>query len=246
MNPRSSSPKTRGARFASALCWLGLVTCSTGEPPRDSPSTAGGAPAAAGSTHSAGEDSTAAGAPPTAGASSSAGSPSEAPDDSAGAGGAAPSENGTAGENPGAAGAGSEPTLFSDAPPYAPPIVPLARELCDRDPSGLPCLDCHNILHEAPFALGGTVYRDASRTARAAGAEVRVVDAAGTARSVYSDAEGNFWLPRSDLAGQPPFQLGARDAWNERIMPLVQPSLNCNQAACHGGPVGPIQLPNVE
>jgi len=161
-----------------------------------------------------------------------------------GASGDGDGDHGCAGGPDGAAGSPEPPptTVFTDAPPYEPRVRPRARELCGRDPSKLACLECHDILHSTPFAMGGTVFADAAGTMPAAAVEVRIVDAMGVGRSTFSDEDGNFWLTRAEGDGAPPFNLGIRDGVRARFMPIVAPLLDCNRAACHGGAVAPIHL----
>jgi hypothetical protein len=142
-------------------------------------------------------------------------------------------------------GAGEGPlTAFTGAPAFEPQeVLESARSLSSVDPTGTPCLDCHNILHDAPFLVGGTVFLDHERSAPAPGVEVRIVDASdGSAFSAYTDEDGNFWVSRSSPVPKGPFLIGVRNGEVERHMPLAQRSLNCNLAACHGETVPPVSL----
>jgi hypothetical protein len=110
---------------------------------------------------------------------------------------------------------------------------------------------------ETTFVVGGTVYKDYKGTIPAPGVEVRVVDAAGTAMSVYTGTNGNFSLSagRRDGggAGVYPVMVGVRDGTTTRPMVTAITSAamgSCASSGCHivgGSPASgayyPIHVP---
>ena len=157
---------------------------------------------------------------------------------------------GSCGTADGGAGDGAAPPpppgVFANAPPYAAKTGPSTHN------AGRDCMGCHaNGGGDAPqFELGGTVY-DASGNA-VSGAEVRLVDANGTATSVYSGPSGTFYKSGSGFAG--PAHIGIRNATSTQNMMTAlqstsQPPASTGGAcsACHctgaGCTMAPIHLP---
>jgi hypothetical protein len=94
-------------------------------------------------------------------------------------------------------------------------------------------LSCHDGSGGAPeFSFAGTLY-DASGNA-VAGAEVRVVDAAGNAVSVTTASDGNFYQFGSS-AFDAPGHAGARDATTTNLMVSAVTKGGCNACHCAGG-----------
>jgi hypothetical protein len=107
-------------------------------------------------------------------------------------------------------------------------------------------MSCHlNGGGEAPqFVLGGTLYDPAGNPV--SGAEVRLVDASGKARSTYSSTNGTFFMQGSGFAG--PAHVGVRDGANQQDMftALQSPGGGaCSSCHCTGGScaVPPVHLP---
>lgn len=104
------------------------------------------------------------------------------------------------------------------------------------------CLGCHGNGGGAPvFTVGGSVFKDAAGTMPAANVEVRFVDANGTARSIYTDALGNFYFKGATLAA--PGKVGARDATTTQNMVGTIANGDCNSSGCHGGAQGWVHVP---
>ncbi len=128
------------------------------------------------------------------------------------------------------------PSAFAGADPYAATTGPSAREAghgANPNPAGRGCLNCHGAAGNATrFTFAGTVYRDAAGTMPSAQVEVRAVDQAGKARSVFTDADGNFFLPLApDGALTFPARVGARNAATTALMNANFMNGNCN--GCH-------------
>jgi hypothetical protein len=109
---------------------------------------------------------------------------------------------------------------------------------------------------EAPsFLIGGTVYADYKGTTPAVGVEVRIVDSAGHAASVYTASNGNFHISSGSANGVTfPAVVGARSGTATRpmITTLTSSMGSCGQTHCHvsgGGPLSgtgnyyPIHVP---
>jgi hypothetical protein len=104
---------------------------------------------------------------------------------------------------------------------------------------------------DAPlFEFGGTLYDGKGNPV--AGAEVRLVDANGSATSVYTGPTGTFYKGGSGFAG--PAHIGVRNATSQQEMFTAlqsssQPPASTGGAcsACHctgsGCPIAPIHLP---
>lgn len=100
------------------------------------------------------------------------------------------------------------------------------------NPAGRPCFNCHGTAGgPRAFAFAGTVYKDAAGTQPAPRVEVRVLDANGKALSTFTDADGNFFLPRAGNAVAFPARSGTRDADTTRLMVAGLAEGNCN--GCH-------------
>src|SRR5215472_3004400 len=100
--------------------------------------------------------------------------------------------------------------FFSGAPAYESSRVQTsaaaahkAKKVSVSMPSVPACLRCHKAGGGAvPFLFAGTVFADHAATRGAADVEVRVVDGSGTATSVHSDANGNFWVKGTGSLGK--------------------------------------------
>lgn len=137
-------------------------------------------------------------------------------------------------QNAGAAG-----NAFTGAPAYTSGSPPhSANDHHATSMTGRACLACHDGSTAPRFAFAGTVYR---RSAPAARAQIRVIDAAGAVQgSVYSDADGNFWLERN--VALRPGKTGARSATGTTLMKTSVSGGDCNSSSCHG-PSNRISVP---
>jgi hypothetical protein len=143
---------------------------------------------------------------------------------------------------------GASGGVFSGAAAYVSTAGPSSRNgghnfgANGTNPVKQACLGCHGSGGGAPlFTVGGSVFKDAAGTMPAANVEVRFVDANGTARSVYTDALGNFYFKGATLAA--PGKVGARDATTTQNMTSTIANGDCNSAACHGGAQGWVHVP---
>ena len=134
--------------------------------------------------------------------------------------------------------------VFAGAGPFVaqPPNDSLTREhvLATGAPhSGRDCIPCHDGSNPdalvPTFAFAGTVYYDADTRTRAAGVEVRVVDASGATSVVYTDVDGNFWRFGGPGTIAWPAHTGARDATDAPSMDGAITDGGCNRASCHDG-----------
>ncbi len=130
----------------------------------------------------------------------------------------------------------AEKTLFTGAPAYASaPIVASAAAAHAAKGAPAPgnktaCLTCHKAGGTGPaFVFGGSVFADGDGKKGAPDIEVRVVDAKGTAVSVHSDADGNFWAKGDALTG--PAHAGARNGVKTKLMHQPLTTGDCN--SCH-------------
>jgi hypothetical protein len=136
--------------------------------------------------------------------------------------------------------------VFSGAPPFSPHTGPSTHN------AGKDCMQCHGSGGgDAPgFEFGGTVYDGSGNPV--SGAEVRFVDANGTATSVYTGPSGTFYKGGSGFAG--PAHVGVRNATATQEMMTAlqstsQPPASTGGAcsACHctgtGCTLAPIHLP---
>lgn len=134
---------------------------------------------------------------------------------------------------------------FADAPAFTQGSAPWSSILATHadpeigvNPTGKDCFtsNCHGgSFPEKPLLFGGTIYTDSTGTTPAVGVEVRVIDANGTATSVYSDKQGNFYkLSGATLAL--PGHAGVRTAANSLAMVNDVTDRSCNKSGCHDGP----------
>lgn len=112
------------------------------------------------------------------------------------------------------------------------------------NPAGQACLSCHKLGGAGvEFTIGGTVYKDVAGTIPAPQVQMSVRDNAGVTRSVYTDANGNFFVLKADAGAlTPPAQPGVRDAANTRLMSGAIADGNCNNCHKNGGQT-PINVP---
>lgn len=113
---------------------------------------------------------------------------------------------------------------------------------------GLACLQCHTQGGQASnlqFLFGGTVYTDVAGTVAAGpGVEVRVLDGANKAVSVYTDAYGNFAVQNGANPPVFPLKVGVRNASTAVNMVALAANGNCASANCHSGnPTARIHIP---
>lgn len=110
------------------------------------------------------------------------------------------------------------------------------------NPAKQACLGCHVAGGTAtPFAFAGTAFKDVAGTIPAAGVEVRVRAADGTAVSAYTDEDGNFYHA-APIAF--PASAGLRNATSSQGMMGMPPGGGCNNAQCHDGNAHPwVYLP---
>lgn len=135
---------------------------------------------------------------------------------------------------------------FSGAPAYVATLGPSARKPghsqfnAQNNPAGRPCFNCHDGNGNAPeFTVAGTVYLDLAGTMPAPRVEIRVLDEDGKAVSVYSDNDGNFFLPLNpNGALSLPILAGARKANGTRTMLVPATNGNCNSCHRAGGAAG--------
>jgi hypothetical protein len=137
----------------------------------------------------------------------------------------------------GVVGGGSS-NVFTGQPAFATKAGPDGNHNAGRD-----CLSCHDGSGEAPqFTFAGTLY-NGSGTA-VAGAEIRVVDAAGKAVSVYSATDGNFYQKGSSTFAAPG-HAGARNAATTNLMVSQVTNGGCNSCHCTGSSctTAPLHVP---
>jgi len=147
----------------------------------------------------------------------------------------------------GDAGTPKPKDAFDGAPAYVAQTGPSTRQSGHNfgsntpktNPAGRACLNCHGDSGGAPtFAAAGTVYEG---TKPAVGAEVRAIDAEGTAYSAYTDADGNFFFRATATALlELPAMVGARSAKGTRLMSTAAPKGNCNECHSTAGGAGRI------
>jgi hypothetical protein len=133
---------------------------------------------------------------------------------------------------------GTSSNVFTGQPAFATKAGPDGNHNAGRD-----CLSCHDGSGEAPqFIFAGTLY-DGSGNA-VSGAEIRVVDAAGKADSVYSASDGNFY-ERGSTAFAAPGHAGARDATTTNLMVSQVTNGGCNSCHCTGSTctTAPLHVP---
>jgi mono/diheme cytochrome c family protein len=144
---------------------------------------------------------------------------------------------------------GAQPTTCGQTPvptapdPYDTPVVCTSmknwtggnRESPLMRPGGA-CVACHTMKGEGPiFAVSGTVFPtphepdDCNGVTSAAGAQVVVTEANGTAHTLKVNDAGNFYLEVPNFAY--PYQAKVIYQGRERVMVEAQMSGDCN--ACH-------------
>ncbi len=196
----------------------------------------------------------------------SATDPAGDPDASAGASSSAGAPSGDAGGEAGVTTADADggATARGDASPDAAPAItaftgagafvattgPSARmpshafagNTPTTNPAKQACLGCHVAGGAAtPFAFAGTAFKDVAGTIPAAGVEIRVRAADGTAASAYTDEDGNFYHAAAIAF---PASVGLRNATSSHVMMGMPPDGGCNAAQCHDGAAHPwIYLP---
>lgn len=121
-----------------------------------------------------------------------------------------------------------------------------------QNPAGHSCVEeCHSAGKPAatkPYAAGGTVYTDnGSNAPVGAGVEVRIRNPDGKAISVYTDENGNFFIPAADFTIQDLAHSGIRNATDTQLMGTTLSAATGGQCAtgsgCHakGGLGGPLR-----
>jgi hypothetical protein len=133
------------------------------------------------------------------------------------------------------------PSVFKGAMAFAP------RTGGSSHKAGEECMHCHKSGGgDAPaFSFGGTLYDPTGKPV--GGAEVRLVDAKGVATSVYSGANGTFWLNGNGFAM--PAQIGVRNATvvQDMYTPLTAANNGAACSSCHcigaGCSVSKVHLP---
>jgi hypothetical protein len=139
--------------------------------------------------------------------------------------------------------------IFADAGAYKAMLGPSARNPKhpgNPNPAGQACLSCHGGAkpNVTRFLFAGTAWTSAAATTPAPMVEVRVLQANGSATSVFTDADGNFYFgtPQGAPPLAAPAQAGVRDANGEMTMTNVFNDGDCN--SCHrAGGQAPINLP---
>jgi hypothetical protein len=126
------------------------------------------------------------------------------------------------------------PPSMTDAFLGAPAFVP-GTGLQSHHP-GESCMQsgCHgSAVNVDPFFISGTVYADYAGKVPVPGIEIRVRDMAGRAASVYSGANGNFFMGGGGVSF--PAVVGARNATTTRPMVtvLTRTMGSCASAGCH-------------
>jgi hypothetical protein len=134
------------------------------------------------------------------------------------------------------ADAGASPSTSADPFAGAPAFVTQVAGTTHN--AGQNCMGgCHN----HGFTFAGTLTDGAGNAV--AGAEVRLVDAAGNATVVHTGSNGNF---HSSTPWTGPARVGARTATNTAVMvgALTTPANGgCNGCHATGGTVAPIHVP---
>jgi hypothetical protein len=117
-------------------------------------------------------------------------------------------------------------------------VAKAANPAHNGDASGKDCVvaGCH--LDARAWAFGGTLYTDATGTARTANAEIRINGPDGKlVASTYSDVDGNFWFESS---GDPKIPAGSRVGVRTagKVMDMGGTiggaQIGCQSTACHG------------
>jgi hypothetical protein len=143
------------------------------------------------------------------------------------------------------------PNAFTNAPAYTPTTGPSTLNAAHafgganpNDPAGHACLSCHFAGGAGtPFAIAGTVWKDATATTPAPQIQVALRDNTGATISVYTDANGNFFALAADAGTLvPPEHPGVRRATTTRLMTGAINAGNCNDCHKTGGQT-PINVP---
>jgi len=144
--------------------------------------------------------------------------------------------------------AGASPVACGDTPvpttpdPYATPVVCTSMKNWTKGNQESPlmrpggaCIACHSKGEGPSFAVSGTVFPtphepdDCNGVTSAAGAQVVVTEANGTAHTLKVNDAGNFFLEVPSFAY--PYQAKVVYQGRERVMVEAQTSGDCN--ACH-------------
>ena len=130
---------------------------------------------------------------------------------------------------------------FTGAPPYAPTTGPSTLNASHNfpnatpttNPAGQACMTCHGAAGPGgEFRIGGTVWKDTAGTLPAPQVQVGVRDKAGVVFDAYTDANGNFYVPKLDAGTlTSPAYSGVRNAQSTRFMVGAINNGNCN--GCH-------------
>jgi len=130
-------------------------------------------------------------------------------------------------------------TAFAAGTPSGGPAKGNANhsKFANNDPSGQDCVvaGCH--LDARPWAFAGTLYTDATGTARVPAAEIRVTGPDGKLYgSTFSDPDGNFWIELSDPKVPAGSRVGVRTATKQMEMAgaIGGAQVGCQSTACHG------------
>ncbi len=125
------------------------------------------------------------------------------------------------------------------AGPAGPPlnVAKAANPMHNGDASGKDCVvaGCH--LDARAWAFGGTLYTDATGTARVPNAEIRVTGPDSKVyASTYSDVDGNFWIELGDPKVPAGSRVGVRAAGKMMDMSgsIGGAQVGCQSGACHG------------
>lgn len=134
-------------------------------------------------------------------------------------------------------------TTFAAGTPGRGAPAKAANDAHQGDCSGKDCITCHS----GDWAFAGTLYTDATKTARVTGAEVRLTGPDGkTLATTFSDADGNFWIDPQIVPSVPiGSHVGVRNATSKMNMAgaVAEGQRGCNQAGtCHGGTQGGVYL----
>jgi hypothetical protein len=126
---------------------------------------------------------------------------------------------------------------FTDAPPFSTitPATDSTRPHNKAGNAGFDCLQCHTGSGAPKFLIAGTVYGTKAGGVGFKGAQVRIVDPAGTELALMgTDSVGNFWLKAGTLAALPAgSKVGVRSATSTKLMAAGIGAGSCNQSNCH-------------
>lgn len=126
---------------------------------------------------------------------------------------------------------------FTNAPAFTTitPATDSTRPHNKAGNAGFDCLQCHTGSGAPKFLIAGTVYAAKGGGLGLKGAQVRIVDPAGTEVALMgTDSVGNFWLKAGTLAALPAgSRVGARTALVAKVMGAPIGAGSCNQSNCH-------------